>query len=60
MWLYLEVTQDEYELPVRVADSVGELARKTGLKPASISSEISHRLSGRRPKSRFIRVEVED
>lgn len=60
MVLYLEVTRDKYELPVRVTETVKEMATLTGLKPASISTEISHRLNGTRPKGKFIRVEVED
>lgn len=34
MTLYLAVTPDRYELPVAVADSVGELARMLGVDPA--------------------------
>ena len=40
--LYEAVTQDEYELPVAVADTVGELARQVGVSKLTILSVISH------------------
>ena len=36
------VTQDKYELPLAVADSVEELARITGAKTNNIYSALSH------------------
>ena len=42
MVLYIAVTKDKYELPVAVADSVGELSQMTGATKNSILSCISH------------------
>ena len=39
--LYMKVTNDEYELPLAVADSIADLARMTGVKPESLYSIIS-------------------
>lgn len=46
MILYMEVTQDEYELPVAVAYTVAELARLRGAKESTIYSCISHEKAG--------------
>lgn len=40
--LYLATTQDEYELPIAVADTPEELANKMGCTQYSILSVISH------------------
>lgn len=40
--VYMLVTQDKYELPLVVADTVAELARITGQKRSSIASAMSH------------------
>lgn len=58
--LYLYVTDDKYELPLVVADSVAELARKVGRNESSISSMISKRARGIWPNSRFVRVDLEE
>lgn len=55
----MEVTQDEYELPVTVAYTVAELARLRGAKESTIYSCISHEKAGR-IKSKYKKVEVED
>ena len=60
MIVYMEVTEDEYELPVAVAGSSEELARIVGTTGNAIKSAISHVESGRRKKSRYVRVYVED
>lgn len=52
---WLLVSNDQYELPQGVFDTVDELAKFVGLKPATIRSEMSRaKRSGRR--CRFIRV----
>ena len=51
--LYLEVTQDEYELPLKVANSPEELAKMCGTTKAAVCSAISHYKAGRRKKTRF-------
>ena len=52
--IYMEVTQDEYELPVAVADSASELARMAGVSPEMV------RVHTKRPGGRFVRVEADD
>lgn len=43
MKLYMMTTQDKYELPLAVADSVKELAQMTGYNAQRISEALSHR-----------------
>ena len=57
--VYMEVTQDEYELPVAIADSAGQLAEMRGTTKATIFSLISHEKAGV-CKSKFKRIEIED
>lgn len=40
--LYMATTLDEYELPIAVADTSVELARKMGVTKAGLLSVISH------------------
>lgn len=56
--LYMMVTQDKYELPVFVTDSVKELAKFSGFKEGSIYTITSQYRRGQRKKSQFICVEV--
>lgn len=56
--VYMQVTQDKYELPLVVADSVAELARITGHKRNSIASAISH-ANKKGFKSMYIKVVVD-
>lgn len=57
MFIYMEVTQDKYELPVAVAGSVKELAIIRGITENAISSSMSHaRKNGY--KCKYVRVEV--
>ena len=57
--LWMQVTDDKYELPLVVAKSAGELARLTGQKRSSICSCISH-AEKRGGRSRYVRVIIED
>ena len=36
MIIYMQVTKDEYELPLAIADSIPKLAEMVGVKPQSI------------------------
>lgn len=57
--IWMLVTTDEFELPLVVADSAGELARILGTVPDSIYSNVHHcRAAGYRCK--YVKVEVED
>ena len=42
MAIWMKVTKDEYELPIAVADSAGELARMLNVTANSIMSGVSH------------------
>ena len=54
--LYLEVTQDEYQLPVIVASNVPELARKSGSTIQKIWVYLNNVKRGAIKKPRFIEV----
>ena len=56
----MQVTRDKYELPVAVADTETELARKVGVKRSSIHGAIAN--AKRRNQSRciYVRVPVEE
>ena len=57
--IWMMVTLDEYELPLVVADSAGDLARILGTVPDNIYSNIHHcRAAGYRCK--YVKVEVDD
>lgn len=58
--LYLEVTQDEYQLPIVVASSVPELARKTGWSVQRIWTYLNHVKHGNIKKPKFIQVVLDD
>lgn len=58
MRLYLEISQDEYELPIIVCDSASELARRTGLSENNVYSQISKGRKGKYQHPRFISIEV--
>lgn len=53
------VTDDEYELPLAVADSAAELARITGKRENTIYSAICHAKNGNR-KSIYHKIEIVD
>lgn len=59
MTLWMEVTTDEFELPVAVARTAEELAKMVGRSSNSISSAIHHART-RGYKSRYVKVEVDD
>ena len=59
MTLYMEITPDEYELPVRVTDNVGELASMCKVDKRYIWRYLNHVKNGKIKKPRFIKVEVE-
>lgn len=56
MTLYMEVTQDEYELPVAIADTVAGLAKLRNVCPSCISKSIHH--SKKQPK--YVKVEIDE
>lgn len=56
--VYMLVTQDKYELPLIVADSVTELAQILGIKRNVISSAMSH-AKKKGFKSMYVKVVVD-
>lgn len=59
MTLYLKVTNDKYELPVAVADSVGELARMLNMSTKTLHSTFSRIRHGATYKT-YIIVNVDE
>lgn len=59
MIVWLLVTKDKYQLPLEIADSAGELARKVGCSTNNIYSAVSH-AKHRGHNSRFVKVEIEE
>ena len=57
--LYMEITNDKYELPLAVADTAEELARMRKVKPNSIHNLIWN-AAKRKGRSRYIKVVIED
>ena len=55
-YLWLAVTSDEYELPIFIADTARELAKKLGLNENSIHSAIAKKNSGRNTGIKIVRV----
>ena len=51
------VTDDEYELPLYVAETAEELSRITGVNVNTIRSSVSHVRSGRNKSSIYQKVE---
>lgn len=59
MQIWMFVTKDKYEMPLAVADSVGELGQLIGRKKSTICSAMS-RAKRRGTRCRYVKVEVED
>lgn len=59
MIIWMKVTDDEYELPVAVAPTRSELARKLGIKTNSIATAI-HRAKKTGHRQIFVEVIVDD
>jgi len=55
-YLYLQVTDDKYELPIIVADDVHELARKAGVDVSTVRSSLWRHETGKLKFSKFRRV----
>ena len=59
--VYMQITTDEYELPVAVAESLDELSKIVGVTKTSIWHSINRRETGRlKGKSKYIRVFLDD
>ena len=60
MILWLEVTRDKYELPVKVCDSAAMLAKMCGVKTHSIRTNVHKFENGYIQSSRYRRVVIEE
>lgn len=60
MKVYMEITQDEYQLPLKVAESTVELAKMCGMERKQLQNYIGKVTSGQIKKPRFIKVVVDD
>ena len=58
MTVYMEVTRDKYELPIRVEDSMSQLARMCGVAVTSVCHSINKPRKRYRPK--YVKVEIEE
>lgn len=57
-YLYMEVTNDEIELPLIVSDSLDELSKKSGRTKCAIKNAIIRGYSGRNKGSKFVKTEL--
>lgn len=59
-YLWMKVSDDEYQLPLAVANSATELARMVGTTPNALSSAIYRNRKGECKKTTYVKVEVTD
>lgn len=59
MVVYMKVTNDKYEFPIAVADSLAELARILDIPKNNISSAMSH-AKRKKQRCQYIKVLCED
>ena len=60
MKVWMRITNDEYQLPVAVADTASQLARMCGTNANAIRSAVSHVRSGRKKFCTYIVVEIDE
>lgn len=58
MIVYMKVTDDKYELPVYIADTVKDLAQMCCVKPTSIYTNLWRVEHGEFIKSKYVRVDI--
>lgn len=59
-YVYMQVSKDEYQLPLAIADSAVELARICGTNPNCIHSSICHAEKKKNHRISYIRVKVDE
>ena len=62
MFLYMAVTDDKYELPIAVEDSISKLASRLGLRYNTILVSFSRQSKSSRSRKlncKFVKVEVD-
>jgi len=52
----MQITNDKYELPTAVADTMVELSKMTGMSPAAISNGVNLGVGMERNRKRFIKI----
>lgn len=60
MNVYMVVSEDKYELPLALADTVDELAEIINVNSNSIFSALSKFKHGKIKFSRYVKVEIDD
>lgn len=60
MTIWMEVTQDEYELPVAVADTSFELCRMRGLEKRTVLKDLWRWKNGKAKRCKYRKVEIDD
>ena len=58
--VYMLVSNDEYELPVVVADTIHELALKCNVSEGSIKSCLALYRQGKIKNSQYIEIEIDE
>ena len=57
--VWLRVTHDEYEFPVFIADTAGEMAKRYGTSTNTIYSSLSHMKNGIWSPYRKVRISID-
>lgn len=57
--VYMLITQDEYELPLAIADSPRELGKIIGVKSRTISTALVKSKKNKKKKGKYIKVFIE-
>ena len=60
MTVWMEITLDEYELPVAVADTSFELARMRGVEKRTVLKYLWKWKNGKLKNCKFRKVEIDD
>lgn len=58
--VYMKVTNDKYELPIYVCDSINELSKKTNVKQSSLRMAIYQSKKSKNKKCIYQQVRLED
>lgn len=58
MPVYVAVTQDKYELPLAVADTIWELARLVGVTDGAICKGVDKAVKGKKSKYRRVWIDL--
>ena len=55
-YVWMKVSKDEYELPLEIADTAAELARKCGVNRTTVEADAGRVRKGTLKHSQYIRV----